>query len=365
MVFGLSTASHSKKMDFLYKEFYWNTIGEWLLALAIILGSVLLGKVLFWFSSNFVKKFTARTKTNLDDIVIDMVEEPLSFAIAILGIWYGLDSLHLPDVGHVWINRIYYLLIIFNVAWLVNRVIDAIIEEYLVPIIEKPESDLDDQLLPVLRKGIHAAVWILAVIVGLNNAGYDVGALIAGLGIGGLALALAAQDTVANLFGGITIFVDQPFTINDWIKIDSHEGIVEEVGIRSTRIRTFEGRLVTIPNKIFAESAIENVSAEPSRRVIQMLGLTYNTTPAKMKEALTILAGVHEKFSEHLEEKHLELFDSFGDFSLNLKFVIYIKKGEDVFQMSSQIKMEILERFNAAGLDFAFPTQTIHATVEK
>ncbi len=352
-------------LEFLQKDFYWNTVGEWLLALVIMLASVLLGRAIYWFFSNVVKKLAARTETSLDDIVIDMVEEPLSFAIAILGIWYGLDSLHLPDVGHVWINRIYYLLIIFNVAWLINRVIDALIEEYLVPIIEKSESDLDDQLLPILRKGIHAAVWIMAIIIGLNNAGYDVGALIAGLGIGGLALALAAQDTVANLFGGITIFVDQPFTINDWIKINSFEGIIEEVGIRSTRIRTFEGRLVTIPNKVFAESAIENVSAEPSRRVILMLGLTYNTSPEKMKEALSILAGVHSKFSNQLEEKHLEHFDSFGDFSLNLRFVYYIKKGEDVFQLNSDIRMDILEKFNAAGLDFAFPTQTIHATVEK
>lgn len=352
--------------DFLEKDFYWNTVvGEWLLALAVILGSVLLGRVIFWLFSNVVKKFTAKTKTNIDDIVIDMVEEPLSFAIAILGIWYGLDSLNLPDAGHAWINRIYYLLIIFNIAWLINRLIDAIIEEYLVPIIEKSESDLDDQLLPILRKGIHATVWIMAVIIGLNNAGYDVGALIAGLGIGGLALALAAQDTVANLFGGITIFIDQPFTINDWIKINSYEGIIEEVGIRSTRIRTFEGRLVTIPNKVFAESAIENVSAEPSRRVILMLGLTYDTTPEKMKLSLATLAEVYTTFSEHLEEKHLELFDSFGDFSLNIKFVYYIKKGEDVFDINSRMKLEILERFNAAGLDFAFPTQTIHATVEK
>ncbi|MGB0916086.1 MAG: mechanosensitive ion channel family protein [Flavobacteriales bacterium] len=352
-------------MEFLEKDFYWNTVGEWLLAFAIILGSVLLGRAVFWVLSNVVKKLTQKTKTNIDDIIIDMIEEPISFAIAILGIWYGLDMLNLPDAGHIWINRIYYLLIIFNIAWLINRLIDALIEEYLVPIIEDSDSDLDDQLLPILRKGIHALVWILAIIVGLNNAGYDVGALIAGLGIGGLALALAAQDTVANIFGGVTIFVDQPFTIKDWIKIDSHEGIIEEVGIRSTRIRTFEGRLITIPNKVFAESAIENVSAEPSRRVILVFGLTYDTKPEKMKLALSILADVHAKFASHLEEKHLELFDSFGDFSLNIKFIFYIKKGEDVFNLNSEIKMEILERFNEAGLDFAFPTQTILASVEK
>ena len=351
--------------DFLQKEFYWNTVGEWLIALAIILGSVLLGRIVFWVLSNVVKKFTEKTKTNIDDIIIDMIEEPISFAIAILGIWYGLDMLDLPDAGHIWINRIYYLLIIFNIAWLINRLIDALIEEYLVPIVEESESDLDDQLLPILRKGIHGIVWIIAIIVGLNNAGYDVGALIAGLGIGGLALALAAQDTVANIFGGVTIFVDQPFTIKDWIKISSHEGIIEEVGIRSTRIRTFEGRLITIPNKVFAESAIENVSAEPSRRVIVMLGLTYDMSHEKVQEALTILAEIHTQFSEHLEEKHLELFDSFGDFSLNVKFLYYIKKGEDVFDLNSRIKFEILKRFNLAGLDFAFPTQTIHATVDK
>ena len=351
--------------EFFEKEFYWNTVGEWLIALGIIIGSVLVGRILFWMLSNVVKKITAKTKTRLDDILLDMIEEPIAFAVAILGIWYGLDSLNLPDAGHVWINRIYYLLIIFNIAWLINRVLDALIEEYLVPIIEKSESDLDDQLLPILRKGIHAAVWIMAIIVGLNNAGYDVGALIAGLGIGGLAFALAAQDTVANFFGGVTIFVDKPFTVNDWIKIDGHEGIVEEVGIRSTRIRTFPGRLITIPNKVFAESAIENVAAEPSRRVILMLGLTYDTDHNRIKEALALLAGVHEKFSTHLEEKHLELFDSFGDFSLNVKFIYYIKKGEDVFNLNSQINLEILERFNSAGLDFAFPTQTIHATVEK
>ena len=352
-------------MEFLQKDFYWNTVGEWLIALGIILASILLGRVLFWLMSNVVKKLAAKTKTNLDDIIIDMIEEPVAFAVAILGIWYGLDSLNLPDVGHVWINRIYYLLIIFNIAWLVNRVLDALIEEYLVPIVEKSESDLDDQLLPILKKGLHVAVWTMAVIVGLNNAGYDVGALIAGLGIGGLAFALAAQDTVANFFGGVTIFVDKPFTVHDWIIINGHEGIVEEVGVRSTRIRTFPGRLITIPNKVFAESSIENVTAEPSRRVILTLGLTYDTDHGRIKEALALLAGVHSTFSSQLEEKHLELFDSFGDFSLNVKFIYYIKKGEDVFNLNSQINVEILERFNEAGLDFAFPTQTILATVDK
>lgn len=351
--------------EFLEKEFYWNTVGDWALSFAIIIASVLVGKILYWVFANVVKKLTAKSKTKLDDILVDMLEEPLSFAVSILGIWYALDMLSMPDTAHVWINRVYYLLIIFNLAWFINRIIDALIEEYVVPKVEASESDLDDQLLPIMRKGLHAAVWIMATIVGLNNAGYDVGALIAGLGIGGLAFALAAQDTVSNLFGGITIFADKPFIVKDWIKVSDIEGIVEEVGIRSTRIRTFAGRLITVPNKVFTQSSIENVSAEPSRRVITMLGLTYDTSAERMQEAMDILKSIVDDHQESLEEDHFILFDGFGDFSLNLKFIYYVRSHESGFTYPSNINMEVLKRFNAAGLDFAFPTQTIHATLEK
>ncbi len=351
--------------EFFQKQFYWNTVGEWGIALVIIIASVLLGRVVFWLLSNVVKKLTSKTKTRIDDIIIDMVEEPVAFAVSLLGIWYGLDSLNLPDAGHIWINRIYYLLVIFNVAWLINRVLDALIQEYLLPIVERSDSDLDDQLLPILKKGLHAAVWIMAVIIGLNNAGYDVGALIAGLGIGGLAFALAAQDSVANLFGAFTVFLDKPFTVNERIKVGSLDGIVEEVGLRSTKLRNFEGRLVFIPNKVFASAEIENVTSEPNRRVVVMLGLTYDTTDDRVEEAKNILKGIHEANLDVLEEKVFILFDSFGDFSLNLKFQYYIKSGEDVMGIPSMINMAILKQFNAAKLDFAFPTQTILASLEK
>jgi len=326
---------------------------------------LVLGKLVYWILSNIVKKFTEKTKTNIDDIILDMIEEPMAFAVAILGIWYGLDSLNLPDAGHVWINRIYYLLVIFNIAWLINRLLDALIQEYLVPIVEASESDLDDQLLPIAKKGSHFIVWSLAVVVGLNNAGYDVGALIAGLGIGGLAFALAAQDTVANVFGAFTVFLDKPFTVNDRIKVSGHDGIIEEVGLRSTKLRNFDGRLVYLPNKVFAGADIENVTSEPNRKNSVTLGLTYDMTDAQVQQGMDILKEILDGKQDVLEEKHFIRFVSFGDFSLNIQFIYYIKAGEDVMNIPSDMNMEILKRFNAAGLDFAFPTQTILAKVEK
>jgi MscS family membrane protein len=203
----------------------------------------------------------------------------------------------------------------------------------------------------------------LTVVIALNNVGYDVAALLAGLGIGGLAMAMAAKDTVSNVFGGVTIFTDQPFTINDRIRASGFDGTVEEIGVRSTRIRTLDGTLVTIPNSSFAESAVENVSAEPSRKVKVNLGLTYDTTPEQMQEAMTILADIADGNDGLLENRTIS-FNAFGDSAMNIIFIYYIKKGAAIMDVQTEINMEILSRFNARGLEFAFPTQTIYTRAE-
>lgn len=346
--------------EFFEKTFYGNTVMEWVIALGIIIGSVIISKIIYWIFGKFVKALTAKTKTRLDDLIVDMIEEPVSFAIVIIGIWYAFHTLSFPDFVNVWLGRVYYLLIIFNVAWLITRLFDALLEEYLVPAAERSENDLDDVLLPIVRKGVKFAVWSIAVIVGLNNAGYDVGALIAGLGIGGLAFALAAQDSVANLFGGFTIFTDKPFTINDRIVINGIDGVVKEIGIRSTRIQTLEGRMVTIPNKIFSGSPIENITSEPSRKVVLNLGLTYQMTDEQLEQAITILNGIAEKHQDLIETNTLKSFNAFGDFALNIMFIYYIKKQSDILETQTKMNLSIYKEFNAAGLDFAYPTQTLY-----
>ncbi len=245
-----------------------------------------------------------------------------------------------------------------NFTWLIARTIDTLIKEYLTPLVSGSENQLDDQLLPLARKGIRTIIWTLGIVLALNNAGYNVGALLAGLGIGGIALAMAAKDTVANMFGGLTIFVDKPFAINDRIKIGGYDGVVEEIGIRSSRIRTLEGRLVTIPNHKFTDSFVENVSSEPNRKISMNLGLTYDTPPEKMELALKILKNIQVN-DRGLDDKIWLVFNSFGDFSLGINFVYYISAGQDKTEVQSRINLEILNRFNQEGLEFAFPTQTI------
>lgn len=344
---------------FFSREFYHNTIGEWAIALLILLGSFILAKLIYWVFGNIIKKFTKKTKTKIDDILIDMLEEPVVLGMTIFGLWYGFRQLAFPDTVNVWVNNVYNIMIAFTVTWLIARLVDAIIREYLVPLAEKSESTMDDQMIPVIRKGLRAVIWILGILVALNNAGYNVGALLAGLGIGGLALAMAAKDTVANIFGGITIFTDKPFKINDRVKLNGFDGTITEIGIRSTRLKTLAGRIVTIPNSKFTDGMVENVTVEPSRKVVLNLGLVYDTTTEQMEKAMELLKETGTE-NPSTEENVLVGFNDFGASALGLIFIYYIRKDEDILQTQSLINLEIKRKFEEHGLEMAFPTQTIY-----
>jgi len=346
------------------KAFYGNTIIEWLIAAGLVILSIMFAKFVYMFIGKFFKKLTSRTDSQLDDIHVDMLEEPLVFALIIFGIWYSIQTLTLSTAIQNLVENAYYMLIIFDVAWLLARIIDALIERYIVPFAKETESKFDDQLLPLLRKSIKASIWIIAVLVALNNAGYNVGAIIASLGIGGLAFALAAKDTVANLFGSRTIFLDEPFEIGDRVKVNGFDGFIEEIVIRSTRLRTLTGRLVTMSNSSIANASIENISSEPNRKVTLDLGLTYDTSTEQMQRAMDILQEIILS-DEDLEDEAVTAFTAFNDFALNIRLIYYIRKEAPIFESQTNVNMAILKRFNEEKLEFAFPTQTIFANIGK
>ncbi|MBL4671555.1 MAG: mechanosensitive ion channel [Arenicella sp.] len=345
--------------DIFNNTYYGNTVLAWLIAMAIILGSFIAGKLLYWVMGTTVKKLTAKTKSNLDDIIVDMVEEPIVAILVLSGIWYAISTLAFSEAASATNGHLMQFAIIMVVAWLIVRLLDALYEEYLVPLAAATDGDMDDQILPLLRKGSKIVVWCMAIIVGLNNAGIEVTPLVAGLGIGGLAFAMAAKDTVAYVFGGFTIFTDKPFTINDRVQVSGFDGVVTEIGVRSTRLKTLEGRIVTIPNSTFADSAVENVSLEPARKVSLTLGLTYDTEPSAMENAIQMLNGIAADNAD-VNENVVVYFSGFGDFSMNITFIYYIRKGASIAATQNTINLAILRQFNAAKLEFAFPTQTLH-----
>jgi MscS family membrane protein len=340
--------------DFLAQVYYGNTIQAWLISLTIIILSTRLARAGDWLILNSFKKLTAKTKTNFDDMLVTIIEKPLFMFLVMLGIWFGLSLLVLPAKLDIFIRDLVDLLVTMLLAWFLVRVLDLLIEQYIRPLIRNSDSALGDQLLPLLQKTGKLVIWAVAIILGLKHAGYDVGALLAGLGIGGIAVAMAAKDTIANIFGGFTILADRPFHLNDRIKIVGFDGVVKEIGVRSTRLETLEGRTVTIPNSKFAESPVENVSMEPARKITLELGLSYATTPQQMDQALAVLRDIATGHAD--VEKTISLcFSGFGASALNITFVYYIRRGADIASTQSTINLVILKRFSEAKLQFAVP----------
>lgn len=343
--------------DFLAQVYYGNTIQAWLISMTIIIFSTRLARAGDWLIVSTIKKITAKTPTDFDDILLSIIEKPLFMFLVVLGIWFSLSLLVLPAGLDLFIRGVVDLLGVMLLAWFLVRFLDLLIEQYINPLMANSDSALGDQLLPLLQKTGKILIWAVAIILSLKHAGYDVGALLAGLGIGGIAVAMAARDTIANIFGGFTILADRPFHLNDRIKIVGFDGTVKEIGVRSTRLETLEGRMVTIPNSKFAESPVENVSMEPARKITLELGLSYQTTPQQMDQALSILRDIADQHGD-TEEKISLCFTGFGASALNISFVYYIRKGTDIPATQSAINLVILRRFSEAKLQFAFAGHT-------
>lgn len=224
------------------------------------------------------------------------------------------------------------------------------------------DTKLDDQLVPLARRAMKIFIVSIGTVFILQNMNYDVASLIAGLGIGGLAFALAAKDTIANLFGSATIFASRPFQIGDWVNVSGTEGVVESVGFRSTRIRTFYNSLVSIPNSRVADSVVDNFGAREFRRFKTVLGLTYDTTPKQMQGFVEGIRAILKNNPVVRQEYYEVHFNSFGDSSLNVLVYAFFKTDSWTTELSEkhQVLLDIMSLAQELGVSFAFPTQTLH-----
>ena len=220
--------------------------------------------------------------------------------------------------------------------------------------------------MPWIKKSLMTVFVVLGVLLTIQGLGYDVKAILAGLGIGGLAFALAAQDTLANIFGAIVVAVDQPFRLGEVVKIQGNVGFIEDIGVRSTRIRLIDGCLLVMPNKTVAAETITNFSRFIRRRFEQVIGLTYDTPPEQMDAIVDEIRGIIKGQPEVDPASVLVYFRDFSASSLDI-WVVYNTKDADFLQAMAtkqRINTMIMRAVAARGLSFAFPTQTVHLESE-
>jgi MscS family membrane protein len=332
---------------------------QYVASLLYIFLAFAVARILDYLISVQLKKWAEKTTTQLDDILIEIARGPIKIIVFVIFLNIGLEIFRWPHWIQIWISRGLQLVVACSLTYMLIKLIDILIVHWRKRSLARGEKTFNDQLFPIISKAFKTFIIIIAVLVTSQNMGLNITGVLASLSIGGLALGLAAQDTVANLFGAVAVFVDKPFQIGDNVKLDSVEGTVETIGLRSTRIRNPDGHLITVPNKTMGNATIINITRRPSIRTIMDLGLTYDTPALKVRRAVEILK---EVYNHHPNTKDLIVsFNQFSPSALNIR-VIHWWNGADykAYMAGLQdLNLAVQERFEAEKIEFAFPTQTV------
>jgi len=360
-------------------KFAGNEIWRFAAVFAVVLAALIAGRILRYFLDQQIKRLEKREEKTLLAALIKSIVQPAQLAILAKALLIGKAFVRFappdqPGAGLTSTIEGYWIplcnaLFAVALAWWFYKLVD-IIELYLLRWADKTETKLDDMLIPVIRKALRITIAIIAALFILQNVlDQKVTTILAGLGVGGLAVAIAARDTIANFFGSLTIFTDRPFHVGDRVRIENYDGFVEEVGFRSTRLRTLEGHLVTVPNANVTNTSLENISRRPYIRRKDSITVTYDTPPAKIERACQIIRNILNAVPELNGEPELMprvYFDRFNDWALNIVFYYWLKPPDwwRFLQIGHEVNIAIMKAFEQEGIEFAFPTQTLYLKQE-
>lgn len=342
-------------------EFADNSLWQLLISFLILLLSFVARRILLQVVFRYLHRLQLPILKGRTQGLMDTIQGPVSAFVVVVGLFFAINVLTLPEGGHGILLKLFHAATLVVVFWGLIRLTD-----FGANILEARWQTADSNLssfVPLLKKTVRVFVMILGVIMVIQNLGYQVTSIVAGLGIGGLAVALAAQDSLANFFGSLVVAGDRPFKVGDWIQIgDDVNGMVEEIGLRSTKVRTWTNSLLTIPNKKMADEIIENWTQMRKRRISFTLGVTYETSP----ETMELLIEDFRKLIKDDEGVHPETilvyFTDFQDSALGIFiyfFTISTKWGEHM-EVQQRINLKLMKAVEARGSSIAYPTRTLH-----
>lgn len=344
--------------SFLSRSFYGNTVTQWAAAAAIAVGSM----VLFWAVGRLLLQrlgsLASRTSTNVDDLVAELLAKTKLLFVLLVGVWAGSRSLELSAGVDRWIGEILVVGLLLQAAFWTTGVVNYLLDRY-----RTSEVELDPDAATAMGAVgfvVRVAIWSIFLLLALSNLGIDVTTLVASLGIGGVAVALALQNVLGDLFASLSIVLDKPFVVGDFIIVDDLMGTVEHVGLKSTRVRSLGGEQLVFSNSDLLSSRIRNYKRMQERRIVFTFGVTYDAGHDRLKEIPeTVRAVVEEQERTRFDRSH---FKEFGDSSLVFETVYYMLVPDYNAYMDTQqaINLEIYRRFEGSGTEFAFPTRTVH-----
>jgi len=345
-------------MNLFDNEIFGNTLYFWLVAMGISLAVFLI----LFFIRNIIKnriiKLARKSKTNVDDIVIPLLNETRWFAFLGLGLYLGAMVLELPAEAELWFGRILQIVLIFQIGFWGTGLISFYINKSMESKIKEDHGD-DATTLDALGLIGKIGLWIVLSLIVLDNLNVEISSLVTSLGIGGIAVALAVQNILGDLFASLSITLDKPFAIGDFIVVDEFEGDVEDIGLKSTRVRSLSGEELVFSNADLLSSRIRNYKWLENRRISFNFGVIYGTSVDQLKLIPQFVEDIISPLENvKFERVHLK---SLGDYSLDYSVVYHVLVPEYASYLDIQqtINLELYERFEKLGIEFAYPTQTV------
>ncbi len=337
-------------------KFLGNTVNDWVMALIILVATVAAVLVLKRIVIARLKKMSQRTDNTFDDFLVQAAEARLVPLMLIAAFYYSIRALVLPAQ----VEKVLNVAFSVSVTWFVIRLITASIKYFVFSFLRtKEDSETKEKQVKGILLILNIVIWVVGFIFLIDNLGYKVSTLLAGLGIGGIAIALAAQTILGDLFSYFVIFFDRPFELGDFIIVNDKMGVVEYVGIKTTRIRALSGEQIICSNTFLTNSRVHNYKRMEERRIVFNLGVVYQTTHEQLKKIPGMVKDIIS--AQDLVRFDRGHFSGFGDFSLNFEFVFYVASADYNIYMDKQqaIFLDIVEAFAGEQIEFAYPTQTL------
>jgi len=345
-------------MEILLSEWAGNSLREYLIAFVIVVASLTVMRILRNMIIARLRPVADTTKTQLDDLVANLLQSTRSWFLFGMSFYIGIRSLNLSESADDMVRVFVLFITLLQVATWSNQLINYILHQYTQNAVE--DEGNRKNTVAILGIASRVILWAMLLLLALDNLGIEITGLITGLGIGGIAIALAIQNILSDLLAYISIMMDRPFAIGDFIVVDEFTGIVEHIGLKTTRLRSLSGELLIFSNNDLLSSRMRNYKDREQRRVLFSIGVTYDTPADSLASIPVIIKDILET-QEHVrfDRAHLK---SFGSFSIDFEIVYYVTTADYLTYMDVQqdVNLEIVRAFEKLGVEFAFPTQTVH-----
>lgn len=335
--------------------------GNHILAFLVFFGFLIAARVFIFVYERYLLKFAEETKTGIDDRIIRGMRKPVFFGLLFLGMYFGIKIIEFPGSLEVYANKVLISIVALFFAYFGMKFVDFIISSWLINVVKRTKSKLDDVIFPLIHKIVGVLFFIIAVLFILSLWGVKIGPFLASLGIAGLAIGFALKDSLANIFGGLSLIMDRTFKVGDFVELDKNtKGRIVDIGLRSTKIRTVDNYVIVVPNGDLSNKKVINYAKlGPGTRIVIPVNVEYGADVGKVKKVLLDCVDMVDKEIRDAEKVAKVYLADLGEFGMQFKLIVPITNYKKRFVNAERLRVKVYENLRKYGIKIAYPTYVV------